>query len=658
MFKRFQAMRKFLFSIFLLFPGIFSVCAQPSTFMKTYVNGNSGYAVREINGNTYVVAGGTDYYYNFQWNMMSPVANTNIHLFKTTSDGILLWEKIFQLPLSRSLATWMEPSNDGGIIITGRSNQDVVWPPDSNDVILVKCDADGVIQWSKTYDSGKDELGFCVRQTMEGGYAISAFHDAVPMSLTGNTYAMLIKTDVSGIVEWNKSYELAVRDLDTGEGLTWVFNQTADSGFVMTGTTVGAHQADLYVIRVNKVGDLIWAKSYEHDNSVNRFSLGLDITESRNKEIIVAGSMDKDHSQNEYNYPHILKLDSAGGIIRAAIYNSIPTQSFQSGFSSVEQCPDNGFLFRGMGGYGGFGQQAQILKTDSNLNMEWSRSYTNDGVATMGSRSGRRTTDGSYIFTGKKFTDGAVLLKTDFIGLVPCKNPASLIEITPSILVVDRYPATISGIVSADVLFNVILSSIDTTTECPVSISHLPVELTSFTAQMLENNKGVLLNWETASEINNDYFSLEKSQDGSKFTSLAKIKGAGNSTSTNLYSFLDENTFTFPVIYYRLRQIDYDGKVSFSETIAIAEKSYEFKLVKVFSDSKNNKVAFELYSDLAGNMSIFLTDILGKIQLKKSAFLQKGFNVVELDAMNFNRGIFFYVLNNGKEQISGNTLLK
>lgn len=652
-----MGMRKLFFFVVLLFYSLINVFAQPTTFMKTYINGNSGYAVREINGNTYVVAGCTDFYYNFHWNGMSPIANTNIHLFKTNSDGILIWEKIFQLAQSRSLATWMEPSNDGGMIITGRSNNDLVWPPDSNDVVVIKCDADGIIQWSKTYDSGKDELGFCVRQTMEGGYAISAFHDAMPMSLTGTTYAMLIKTDASGNVEWNKSYELAVRDLDTGEGLTWVFSQTADSGYVMTGTTVGAHQADLYVIRVNKAGDLMWAKSYEHDNSVNRFSLGLDVIESRNKEIIIAGSMDKDHSQNEYNYPHILKLDSTGGILRAAIYNSIPTQAFQSGFSSVVQCPDNGFLFTGMGGYGGFGQQAQILKTDSAFNMEWSRSYTNDGLATMGSRSGRRTSDGSYIFTGKKFTDGAVLLKTDFIGLVPCKNPAALIEITPSILVVDRYPATISGIVSTDILFNVLLSSIDTTTECPVIISHLPVELTSFIAKVTKQGN-VLVSWETASEINNDYFILEKSQDGLLFTTVTTIKGAGNSTNANEYSFLDENNSAFSIIYYRLKQVDYDGKTNFSSILTVAVKPDEFKLLHIFSDSQNNKITIHLNSDISTQLKICVTDILGKKQLDESVRVEKGQNFVRLDAKNLERGIYFYALNNGREQISGKALLK
>jgi len=645
-------MRKFFFTIFLLFSGLFTACAQPSTFMKTYVNGDNGYAVREMNANAYVVAGCTDFYYNFHWNSMSAIANTNIHLYKTTDDGTLLWEKIFQLPLARSLATWMETTQDGGIIITGRSNKDIAWPPDSNDVILVKCDADGLILWSKSYDTGKDELGFCVHPTLDGGYAISAFHDAAPMSLTGTTYAMLIKTDSTGNLMWSKSYEQAVRDLDTGEGLTWVFSQTTDSGYVMTGTTVGAHQADIYVIRTNKTGDLLWAKSYEHDNSVNRFSLGLDIIENGNKEIIIAASMDKDHSLNEYNYPCILKLDSAGNLIRAAIYNSIPPQSFQSGFSSVEQNSDGGYLFTGMGGYGGFGQQAQILKTDVDLNMLWSRSYTNDGNATMGSRSGRSTSDGSYIFTGKKFNAGSVLLKTDFIGLVPCKTPANLIELIPTILTVDRYPTSISGIVSTNLVFNSIPVGVDTTTECPVSISHLPIELTSFTASLVEN-KNVLLLWETSSEMNNDYFIIQKSLDGINFENVSVVNGSGNSTQVIRYSFMDKTPDLEDIIYYRLKQLDYDGAEHISKTITVQIVFDTFRLLKVQADRVGNQIIFNLISSGQDPISIKLNDVQGKLHINYSHVVGEGFSQLTVDANRFSKGIYFFQISNGRDSIFG-----
>ena len=224
-----------------------------------------GYCVREANGVSYVATGCTDFYYNFHWFNMSPIVNTNIQLLKTMTDGTLLWEKIYSYPGNRSLATWMEHTSDNGYIVTGRTNQDLIWPPDSNDIILLKTDDDGNIQWSKIYDTGKDDLGYCVQQTSDGGYIISGFHDSIPLSLEGTTYAILIKTDVSGNVIWEKKYEFAVRDLDTGESFPWVVRQTNDDGYILTGTTAGSHAADLYVIRTDPTGNVVWAKSYEPD---------------------------------------------------------------------------------------------------------------------------------------------------------------------------------------------------------------------------------------------------------------------------------------------------------------------------------------------------------------------------------------------------------
>ncbi len=626
--------------------------SQPSTFLKSYSNGNSGYAVRELNGNSYVVAGATDFYYNFHWFTQSSIATTNVHLFKSMDDGTLLWEKIINQPGARTLATWMETTQDGGFIITGHSNKETIWPPDSNDVLLIKCDLNGTIQWSKIIDSGKDELGYCVRQTFDGGYIISGFHDEVPTSLVGNTYALLIKTDANGNVQWDKMYELAVRDLDTGESLPWVVSQTADSGFVLAGTTVGAHQADLYVIRTGSAGNVLWAKSYEHDNSVNRFSLGLDIIEDAAGDLVIAGSMDKDHNAMEYNYPYILKLDASGSLIRAAIYTSIPAESFQSGFSSVEECPDGGFLFTGMGGYGGFGNQAQILKTDVNFNMQWSRSYTLDGIATMGSRSGRSTSDGCYIFTGKRQMAGSVLLKTDFIGLVPCKSPAVLVEIVPGILVQNRFPASISGINASNVVLNSMVTGIDTSTLCPVTFSHLPVELISFSARSLENNT-ILLEWETASEINNDYFMVEKSTDGTLFSEVGKVKGGGNSTQPIYYSLIDTEVPEVKLLYYRLLQIDFDGLKHYSEIVPVYTGQKDFKMLKILSDPSVHMIKFYLQSREDGPLTCVIRDALGKTNYQKVQHTGKGINLIEVDVKNLSPGFYYYSFSNAVECING-----
>lgn len=92
--------------------------------------------------------------------------------------------------------------------------------------------------------------------------------------------------------------------------------------------------------------------------------------------------------------------------------------------------------------------------------------------------------------------------------------------------------------------------------------SALPIELLSF--GVYESNGMMRVNWATASEINNDYFTLERSSDGLSYQSIATVAGAGNSSEELEYSYVDRNPL-FGRSYYRLKQTDFDGA---SETFA------------------------------------------------------------------------------------------
>ncbi|MBI4946792.1 MAG: T9SS type A sorting domain-containing protein [Bacteroidetes bacterium] len=97
---------------------------------------------------------------------------------------------------------------------------------------------------------------------------------------------------------------------------------------------------------------------------------------------------------------------------------------------------------------------------------------------------------------------------------------------------------------------------------CDVCFRPLPVELMSFTAAC---SKGTAkLNWSTASETNNDYFSIERSADGITYEAIGKVKGAGNSSMTTKYTFTD-NAPPDGTSYYRLKQTDYNGSYTYSQ---------------------------------------------------------------------------------------------
>lgn len=94
----------------------------------------------------------------------------------------------------------------------------------------------------------------------------------------------------------------------------------------------------------------------------------------------------------------------------------------------------------------------------------------------------------------------------------------------------------------------------------------LPIELLKFTG--LVTDPGNLLEWVTASETNNDYFTLERSREGIDFVPIARIDGAGNSSQPLSYRYLDREAGD-GIWYYRLRQHDFDGRYSYSEVVAL-----------------------------------------------------------------------------------------
>jgi hypothetical protein len=95
----------------------------------------------------------------------------------------------------------------------------------------------------------------------------------------------------------------------------------------------------------------------------------------------------------------------------------------------------------------------------------------------------------------------------------------------------------------------------------------LPVKLVTFTGKIMDRH--VELDWMTASEENNDYFTIERSENGIDFDSVLSVGGAGNSSEQLRYSAVDNTPVTSAVVYYRLKQTDYNGAYEYSKVIRL-----------------------------------------------------------------------------------------
>lgn len=98
-------------------------------------------------------------------------------------------------------------------------------------------------------------------------------------------------------------------------------------------------------------------------------------------------------------------------------------------------------------------------------------------------------------------------------------------------------------------------------------VTVLPIELMSFSARLMSDQSVELL-WQTASEVNNDHFVIERSSDGMTFVEVGYINGQGNSNTVQNYSFTDRNAGS-GTFYYRLTQVDFDGQFEHFEMIAV-----------------------------------------------------------------------------------------
>ncbi|HEY4109632.1 T9SS type A sorting domain-containing protein [Puia sp.] len=122
-------------------------------------------------------------------------------------------------------------------------------------------------------------------------------------------------------------------------------------------------------------------------------------------------------------------------------------------------------------------------------------------------------------------------------------------------------------------------------------VTTLPVSLLSFDARTL-SNKTVELDWATATEANSDHFEVERSQNGLDWTTAGRVDAAGNSNTTLNYSFVDENPYT-GLGYYRLKQVDRDGKATIFKTVTVHIDEASIATVKVYPNPATSYLVVE-----------------------------------------------------------------
>jgi hypothetical protein len=177
----------------------------------------------------------------------------------------------------------------------------------------------------------------------------------------------------------------------------------------------------------------------------------------------------------------------------------------------------------------------------------------------------------------------------------------------------------------------------------------LPVQLVSFTGY--KEGKANRLEWNTASEINNKGFDVQRSADGKNFSSIGFIStkaDGGNSASPLNYSFTDEKP-SIGTNYYRLQQMDKDGRITYSSIVALKGEKVDFAIAALYPNPTKDIIRLSLVSSRNEKVNISVIDITGKEVKRLNSGVVAGDNNITVDVSSLASGTYYIRLTAGTE---------
>jgi len=281
----------------------------------------------------------------YKGNLSSSV-NDDAYLVRFSSSGDTLWSKLLGGD-SLDRGYWIEITPDSNFIIAGQTKS---YGVGSSDVWLVKTDTSGNVLWHQTYGGTSYDMGRCIKNTPDCGFII-----------VGSTYSFgagfrdiyLIKTDSLGNLLWSKTYG--------GSDYEWGYDveNTIDNGYIIVGSTnsfsFGVWGQDVYLIKTNSLGDTLWTKTYGGVND----DVGHSVTVTLDNGFVVAGYTESEGAG--YSDVWLIKTDSLGNIIWTKTYGGVDND----GAYSIKTTQDNGFIITGYTDSNSSGKDVYLIKTDS-----------------------------------------------------------------------------------------------------------------------------------------------------------------------------------------------------------------------------------------------------------------------------------------------------
>jgi hypothetical protein len=293
-----------------------------------------GYSVRQTSDGGYVVVGYTESY---------PRRWADVFLVRADSEGHQVWARTFG-GAEPDHGNSVQQTRDGGYIIAGSTES---FGAGGSDVWLLKTDANGDTIWARTFGGIRDDEGYSVQQTSDGGYVIAGYTESF---VAGGGW--LIKTDASGNRIWDRVFGVAGVDL----GMS--VQQTTDGGYVIGGQVdcYGSGANEVWLAKTDAVGGVTWTKTFGGPG----YDCGYAAEQTRDGGYVVAGYTESYGAGNGDVW--LVRCDANG--------DTMWTRTFGGGNVDVGMCVqqtrDGGFVVTGRTlSYGAGDWDVLLIKTDA-----------------------------------------------------------------------------------------------------------------------------------------------------------------------------------------------------------------------------------------------------------------------------------------------------
>jgi len=329
------------------------------------------------------------------------VAGTEMSKVSSGSCGSVLWNRTYVGP-EFEFGYFIQVLGDGGYIIVGSTFSFNA----SMDVLLVRTDSEGNMLWKRTYGGPEEDVGYSLQVLGDGSFIVAGH-----TSFDSDMDIYLVKTDSGGNMLWNRTF--GGPQLETAASI----QKTSDGGYVIVGTTssIEVISEDVYLLRIDSEGNMLWNRTYGRLKNVEGYPLfefGSSVHETGDGGYIIAGSQKPLGKEGDV---FMIKADSGGNMLWNKTYGGTNTEQCSS---SIETS-DGGQIIVGSTRIPFGEEDIYLVKTDSDGNMLWNRTYGGPGIEA--GNSVMETGDGGYIIAGYKTHVGeensdAYLVKTDSKG--------------------------------------------------------------------------------------------------------------------------------------------------------------------------------------------------------------------------------------------------